>query len=578
MKRHFSRIPFRYLVTGALMGVSILLLLLIGTVMLLFSKHYIENEYKQSHNAYMALFSDLLESELETIIDKSRELLENDTYIAIMEDNQTSESASRYFSSVQQLQLDRLFTSIVDDNAHVRGVLAISNSGKFRYVAKQGLTSNVNSYYKSGNLLEQDWIGQAEAAQGKEVVISWNVLDETDEEDFSIVKQMINPSTQESVGYTVMTVSKRIIQQVLSRHNNILENNRYFIVDPTEAQDSTRYLVYSRNLETDQLEQIMQDYASGVEDTYIYGSHLEGCSGWEIVSVIPKEDLEAETRTIQYFIIVFLVLLLAFCIPVAGMLAARIDEPLVQLEDAISHLAEGDYRPDIQFDDSDIGKVGQYLLTTSRNNLELRERLLSSELNEKEAELLLLQSQINPHFLYNTLDALYFMAVIDEADDVAEMVKALSDMFKLSLNKGDRMITIADELRKIEAYMKVQSMRYEDKFSLEIDVAENILQERILTFLLQPIIENAVTHGLENKIGCGVVSIVGYRENDEIKLTIHDDGVGIDDMQRLEEGYGVRNIRERIRLFYGEAYDVQFESEPGKGTTVFFHFPVMQEV
>ena len=125
--------------------------------------------------------------------------------------------------------------------------------------------------------------------------------------------------------------------------------------------------------------------------------------------------------------------------------------------------------------------------------------------------------------------------------------------------------------------MKIQNLRYQNKFTLEIDVAENILQEKILTFLLQPIVENAVTHGLENKLGSGVVSIVGYREGEEIRITVHDNGVGIDDMQRLENGYGVKNIRERIRLFYGDEYDVLFESSSGEGTTVFFHFPVLRE-
>lgn len=575
IRRQISRIPFRYLMTGVMLLVSVFLLIAIGTTMLIFSKNYIEDEYKQSHDSYMTLFSDLLESELETVIEDSRELLENSTYISIMDANQKSHSSSRYFSSEQQLQIDRILTAVEDDNEFIRGILTVSNSGKFRYVRKTGVSTKINEFYKMGNLLEQEWVENAKDAKGKEVIISWNVLDETDENNFSIVKQMNNPSNRECVGYVVITVSKKMIRQALGAHGNILENNRYFVVDPRETSEE-KYLVYARNLDEDHLDEIMEDYALGKEDTYIYGSHLEQNSGWEIVSVISRDDLDAATRTMRGFIFIVLALMFAICIPASSFLASRIDKPLVQLEKAISHLAEGDYRPDIEFDDSEIGKVGQYLLNVSKNNLELREKLLSSELNEKEAELLLLQEQINPHFLYNTLDALYFMAVIDQTDDIAEMVKALSDVFKLSLNKGDKVITIEKELEKIEAYMKIQNLRYQDKFMLEIDVAEDIMQEKILTFLLQPIIENAVTHGLENKIGSGVVNIVGYKEGDEIKLTIHDNGIGIDDMQRLENGYGVRNIRERIRLYYGEEYEVVFESSAGEGTTVFFHFPVIK--
>lgn len=577
LQRRGSKIPFRYLLTGSMILVSVLLLTLIGTTMLIFSKHYIEEEYKKSHDSYMMLFSDLLERQFEEIIEDARDLLENETYMYIMEDNQKTQNASKYYSAVQQLQLEHILLAIEDRNEFIRGILSLSNSGKFRYVTKTGVSTKVNEFYKEGELLNQEWLERAQEANGKEVILGWNVLDEADENNFSVVKQMNNPSTGKCAGYLVITVSKNVIQKTLGGHSGILENNRYFVVDSKEISSNSRYLVYAKNLESEQIEAIMADYADNKEDTYIYGSHLEEHSEWEIISVIPKEDLDDETRTIRLYICLCLLVVLAICIPISGFLVARIDKPLLQLENAISHLAEGDYRPDISFDNSEIGRVGQYLLNVSKNNLELRKKLLASELNEREAELLLLQAQINPHFLYNTLDALYFMAVIEEADDIAEMVKALSDVFKISLNKGDKMITIENELKKIEAYMKIQNLRYQNKFMLEIDVDEDILQEKILTFLLQPIVENAVTHGLENKIGSGIVNIVGYREGEEVRITVYDNGIGIDDMERLENGYGVKNIRERIRLFYGEEYDVLFESRPGGGTTVFFHFPVIRE-
>ena len=210
------------------------------------------------------------------------------------------------------------------------------------------------------------------------------------------------------------------------------------------------------------------------------------------------------------------------------------------------------------------------------NNLELHERLLNSEIKEKEAELLLLQSQINPHFLYNTLDALYFMAVIDQADDVAEMVLALSDTFKLSLNKGNKLILVRDEMEKIKAYMKVQNMRYHNRFQFQVELEEEMLGNKMLTFILQPLVENAVYHGLEPRIGNGYIRIEGYIEDEEMVFHIQDNGVGIDDLSKLEDGYGVKNIRERIKLFYGEEYDVIFDSKTGEGTTVTLILPMIR--
>ncbi len=557
-----------------MVGATSLLLILIGTIMVIFFRNYIEEDYKDNHDSYMALFSDFLGNEFEEIIDDARNLLEDKRFVSILEDNQTGNRNSLYFATDEQILLDRTITSLGDSHEYIRAILVVSNSGKFRYIAKRGNASMMYEYYRDKSLLKSDWVTTAQEAKGKEVVLSWNVLDEEDQEELSIVKQLINPSTQKGMGYLVINLSPKIIQQALTSHGNILENNRYFIVNPKEDKENGRYLVYANNLEEEDLQAIMQDYSDDRETTYVYGSHYEEISGWDIVSVIPKTDLDAATYPIRMFITLCIGLSLLICIPLSSLVVSRINKPLSQMKEVIQALARGDYRPEITFDDSEVGKVGQYLLDTSRNNLELREKLITSELNEKEAELLLLQERINPHFLYNTLDAIYFMAVIDEADDVAEMVKCLSEVFRLSLNNGDKLIPIGEELKRIRAYMKIQNMRYQDKFMLEIDVEEEILPCRILTFLLQPVVENAVIHGLEPKVGSGTVSIVGYREQEDVRITIHDNGVGIPDISRVEDGYGIKNIRERIRLYYGEAYDISIESEPGEGTTVFFRFPV----
>ncbi len=573
LKHKLKTISFRNLLILLMVGATSLLLILIGTIMVIFFRNYIEEDYKDNHDSYMALFSDFLGNEFEEIIDDARNLLEDKRFVSILEDNQTGTRNSLYFATDEQILLDRTITSLGDSHEYIRAILVVSNSGKFRYIAKRGNASMMYEYYRDKSLLESDWVTTAQEAKGKEVILSWNVLDEEDQEELSIVKQLINPSTQKGMGYLVINLSPKIIQQALTSHGNILENNRYFIVNPKEDKENGRYLVYANNLEEEDLQAIMQDYSDDRETTYVYGSHYEEISGWDIVSVIPKTDLDAATYPIRMFITLCIGLSLLICIPLSSLVVSRINKPLSQMKEVIQALARGDYRPEITFDDSEVGKVGQYLLDTSRNNLELREKLITSELNEKEAELLLLQERINPHFLYNTLDAIYFMAVIDEADDVAEMVKCLSEVFRLSLNNGDKLIPIGEELKRIRAYMKIQNMRYQDKFMLEIDVEEEILPCRILTFLLQPVVENAVIHGLEPKVGSGTVSIVGYREQEDVRITIHDNGVGIPDISCVEDGYGIKNIRERIQLYYGEAYDISIESEPGEGTTVFFRFP-----
>jgi len=202
------------------------------------------------------------------------------------------------------------------------------------------------------------------------------------------------------------------------------------------------------------------------------------------------------------------------------------------------------------------------------HNLELREHLLSSQLKEREAELLLLQSQINPHFLYNTLDSLYCMAVIHDADDMADMVDALSKTFRLSLNNGNKLILVKDELEHVKSYMKVQNYRFGEKYSLCIHMGEQVENCYVLKFILQPFVENAMYHGLEPKMGKGTILVTGKKQEQDLIFTVEDDGVGISDLSLLEHGYGVRNVRERIQLYYGDGYGLQFESSPGQGTKV----------
>ena len=166
------------------------------------------------------------------------------------------------------------------------------------------------------------------------------------------------------------------------------------------------------------------------------------------------------------------------------------------------------------------------------------------------------------------------MAIIHGDDQIAEMTLALSDHFKLSLNKGKRFCTVADTVTQIEDYMKLQSMRFGGRFKLSVEVAEDIAEEEMLTFLLQPFVENAIYHGLEPKLGGGTIKVRGWREGEELFFTVEDDGIGIDDTGRLDSGFGIQNVRERIKLHYGEAYGFAVESEKGKGTKITVVLPL----
>lgn len=156
------------------------------------------------------------------------------------------------------------------------------------------------------------------------------------------------------------------------------------------------------------------------------------------------------------------------------------------------------------------------------------------------------------------------------------MALALSNHFKLALNNGQKFCKVSDAIMQIQEYMKLQNIRFRDRFELELDVDKEIMEERILTFILQPFVENALYHGLEPKIGNGKIVVRGWREEENLIFTVADDGVGMEDISVLQTGYAIQNVRERIHLNYGDEYGFTAESGKGQGTKITITLPVKQ--
>ncbi|MBR4457813.1 MAG: sensor histidine kinase [Clostridia bacterium] len=199
------------------------------------------------------------------------------------------------------------------------------------------------------------------------------------------------------------------------------------------------------------------------------------------------------------------------------------------------------------------------------------------------AELELLQAQINPHFLYNTLDSIAILAESDRGEDVIDMVTSLSTFFRNSLNRGEDIISLRSELNQSRAYLEIQQIRYSDILTWSIDVAEEILDCPVPKLILQPLIENALYHGIKNRRGLGSIAITGGAEGESIVLRVRDNGAGMSPEQLAQlqsgvyeehhSGLGLKNVHQRIRLYCGEPYGLSFESERGVGTTVTVRLP-----
>ena len=208
----------------------------------------------------------------------------------------------------------------------------------------------------------------------------------------------------------------------------------------------------------------------------------------------------------------------------------------------------------------------------------------------KHLELKALQAQINPHFLYNSLDLINCTAISRNVPEISRMVRALGQFYRASLSRGREVIPLADEIRHVQLYVDIQNMRFDDRVRVEWQLDESAGQCQVIKIILQPLIENAMIHGIfEKPSKTGTIRVCTRREGSQLRITIEDDGVGMDEAARLanfsptppgggdtEGGYGVRNICDRLRIVYGEPYGLFCESTPGKGTKVTVLLPAIE--
>lgn len=287
-----------------------------------------------------------------------------------------------------------------------------------------------------------------------------------------------------------------------------------------------------------------------------------------------------------------LALLLGFLIglyPVLMLVSNIVSKPLHTLRVAMENFKQGDFSQKVEVMTQDeVGEASACFNTMVDDIRELIDKNYILALKERESELDVLQAQINPHFLYNTLDSLYWKATESGNDEIAEDILSLSQLFRLVLNRGDSIVLVKTEVELLEHYLHIQKMRFGKRLQYEISMDETILEEEIPKLILQPFVENAIVHGFEKAGGEYVLSVVGSKEEKRMTFQIKDTGVGMskEQMEAIWDTadtrkyasqrigrYAIKNVKERLELIYRENYELGIESTVGQGTTVTISVP-----
>ena len=315
-----------------------------------------------------------------------------------------------------------------------------------------------------------------------------------------------------------------------------------------------------------------------------------GYTGWKIVSVMPMEKFLGDfsrTRTMAVMIIIVAILVMIFA---NQFVAVRVAKPLRNLEDSLTGIGI-DREPQIYIGGPpEIQHLGETIRSMVEQLRQLTDDIVREQEEKRKSELDALQSQINPHFLYNTLDSIMWMIEAEKYDDAISMVQALSRLFRISLSKGKNIITVGEELQHAKNYLDIQKYRYKNKFTSYFEIEEGIEKYKTIKLIIQPLIENAIYYGMEYMDGDGEIYVRAYTKEEDLFIEVEDNGLGMQKAQveslltdgtRIRSkgsGIGIRNVHQRIQLYFGTEYGLEILSEPDEGTMVRIHLPKTENV
>ena len=322
----------------------------------------------------------------------------------------------------------------------------------------------------------------------------------------------------------------------------------------------------------------------------LYSISRSDKTGWTVVDCTNVRELLSKSRQAQSIYVLTAVILVIVALLFSRFMARSITLPIQKLRDSMEKVQEGDFSvSDVVVDsDNEIGSLTKSFDVMTHRIQELMEQNVHEQEEKRKSELKALQSQINPHFLYNTLDSIIWMAEGKKYEEVVLMTASLARLLRQSISNEDEVVPIANEVEYAKGYLTIQKMRYKDKLEFQIDVDPSILHIPLIKLVLQPIIENAIYHGLKYKESKGLLIIKGFMKDGNAVLQVIDDGVGMSEdtlahiydrhkVNYHSNGVGVYNVQKRLKLYYGEDYGITYESAEGKGTAATITIPGRQE-
>lgn len=387
-------------------------------------------------------------------------------------------------------------------------------------------------------------------------------------------------------GYGLYVIDKA--GNVLFEKDTFDQNNENKAATKKDRRDqSTKNgTVDKSRLSLKKLKEKMADQAKGKRSNYLIVSADAGVDDWQVIAYQPQKMMAREVQTLVVLIFGIIAICTITSVVASKAFSRFVVRDIERLRDNMQAVEEGNMELTVTSDAKDeVGSLirgfGSMLGEINR----LIHEVYESKLTQRKSEMTALQAQINPHFLYNSLSLINWKALEAGQQDISKITLALSSFYRTSLNRGKNVLTIEKEIENMKSYLEIQLCMHDNDFDVIMDIDEEILPYQTLNLLLQPLVENAIDHGIDLKEeGRGYIKIIGRKDDHNIYLTVEDNGVGIEPellssiLEFKTKGYGVRNVNQRVQLYYGEEYCLRIESEVGKGTRCTINIPQVMKV
>lgn len=559
-----TKIVFYYLVIFIL-SISLIALFFMGT-----EKKTILGKVKQMSLTEVKSISSKMDYIIDITDNQSEMLISSQTIQSILR------NGSKKSNFTYQQKMDNYSANFMNFNDNISSIYIFDNYGNKYFIDYTGQTKNISLM----TIKNTNWYNNLLELRGRYLLkLNGGGTFKSDSQNYVSMIRVINDlNTQKIIGIMVINISAKYIKDTLNedapaRNIILLDEKNHNIINsglPVNKKLSQNFNYNNKNYSAIQNINSKQYIITELENKY----------GWKIISINLFDQLSKVNQS--YNIVLLIAILINGMLLIGGFLffSLIITKPIQTLIQAMKQVELGKFiEVNIKTSNDEIGELKNIYNMMIREIKKLFIKVIEEQRTKRKAELDVLQEQIKPHFLYNSLDAISSLILSKKSDEAFEFVKALGQFYRLFLSNGKEEITVKEEIAMVRNYLTVQKIRFSGRFKINITVDESVLNTNIPRLSLQPLVENAINHGIRGKLGPGEITIYAMNYEDHIIISVEDDGIGIDEKmiknirKGIYTGVGLRSTIERLNIYYDSENIIDIQSKKGNGTKVTITIP-----